>query len=318
MEPLPPAPPTPAAPGGGLLHGLTAGTLRVDPVAQGPSKGRVRRWMYAAAGDAEQAVGAAVVDLGFLATAFVWASVAGHVVTWERIRPLGRGCWVGPTPRGGAGARGRDTVLISGDGGLTVDVAVGPERLRAQIEAGPVTPALLVTDTAGGGWNVTQKAAGYAATGELSLGKLRRRIDGGGWRDWTSGRQDRDTVWRWAAGAGRAVAGDARVGLNVSTGINSARDGEDVVWWDGEPYALEVTTLEPVGEDLAGPWRVAGPGWELHLDPVGARAADEDYRLLRSRYVQPVGRFRGTLPGPDGVVVEVELTGVTEDHEARW
>ncbi len=318
MSVLPATPSTAAA--GSPVEGLWSGGIVSDPVASGSRRGRVRRWLYAAAGEGDTAVGAAIVDLGVVGTAFVWAVIAGQVVTWERLRPLGLGCRVASVPAGGASFRGRggDRVTLAGDGALTVDVGLGRERLRAEVTAGPVTPAHLATATAGGGWNATEKAAGYRTRGELTLGGLRFPVGGGGWRDWTAGRQDRHTEWRWAAGAGSDIDGTRLVGLNVSTGMNAAGAGEDVVWWDGEPHALEVTTLAPVGADLAGPWRIAGPGWDLHLDPVGARAADDDLLLLASRYVQPVGRLTGTLPGPEGTPVEVVLTGVTEDHEARW
>lgn len=316
MPPLAPMPPT-VATDGGRSRGLWAGSLRSDPVETGDRVGRVRRWMYAAAGDADTAVGAAVVDLGFASTAFVWGWVGGQVVTWEGVRPGTIRTGVAPEPAEGAFWRGRDRVSVGGDGSLDLDVRTDGGRLRARISTVAETAATLATVTRGGGWNCTEKAAGYGATGEVELGDAAVALDGGGWRDWTSGRQDRHTVWRWAAGAGTSADG-RRVGLNTSTGMNGEADGEDVVWWDGVPYPLDVTTLAPVGADHAGDWDVAGPGWALRLHPVGVRAADEDYKLIVSRYTQPIGRFTGTLPDPDGRPVQVTLTGVTEDHEARW
>ncbi|MBW3620229.1 MAG: DUF2804 domain-containing protein [Actinobacteria bacterium] len=303
-----------------LPAGLTAGHLDVDPVSFGRRRGRVRRWMYAAAGDEHRCVGAAVADLGYVGTAFVWAVLDGEMVTWERLRPLGRGCTVARTPAGGGSFAGREHLTVGGDGSLTVDVRPpgSTRRLRARLTAGPGTPAVLVTDTPRGGWNVTQKAAGYEVHGELGWEGATAVLAGAGWRDWTAGRQDRDTTWRWAAGAGWSTGGRARVGLNVSTGMNAGGAGEDVVWWDGTPYPLGVSELAPVGDDPAGGWVVAGPGWRVDLEPVGVRAAAEDLLLVSSRYVQPVGRLTGTLPGPDGVPVDVELTGVTESHQARW
>lgn len=315
-----------------LRSGLSAGRLDVDPAFFRSRRGRLRRWMYAAAGNEERSVGAAVVDLGFVGTAFVWAVLDGDVVTWERTRPLGRGCTVGPVPTAGAEVEqrrrrphaeqgGRDTVALGGDGSLTIDVR--PEgshrRLHAALTAGPVTPAVLVTETPRGGWNVTEKAAGYAIGGHLGWADATATFAGSGWRDWTTGRQDRHTHWRWVAGAGTTARnGRSRVGINVSTGMNAAGAGEDVVWWDGEPYGLDVSTVAPSGDDPAGSWVVTGPGWRLDLEPVGARAADENLLVVSSRYVQPVGRIVGTLPSPDGDRVEVALTGVAEHHEARW
>ncbi len=324
MRPLPATPAAPAAPGGGLLHGLTAGELRVDPVAYGPGRGRRRRWYYVAAADTQVGAGAAVVDLAVVAVAFAWANLDGDVITWERRFPLGRGAWVGPTPRGGAGCRTRrgETILLDADGGLHLDLTIAGERLRADVHAVAGTPAVAVTPTPGGGWNTTQKEAGQRVTGTVSLGTLTFDLDGGGWRDWTSGRQDRHTTWRWAAGAGRI--GQRTVGINVSTGMNGAGPGEDVVWWDGAPYPLAVDELTPTGDDPAGPWRVAGHDdtvgdWTLDFDPQGVRSASENLIVMRSRYVQPIGTFHGTLPTPEATLARVAaMPGVTEDHEAVW
>lgn len=84
------------------------------------------------------------------------------------------------------------------------------------------------------------------------------------------------------------------------------------------PHALTVTVLSPTGDDPRGRWQVSGPDWELRLEPAGARSAVENLLVVRSRYVQPIGRFAGTLPDPSGQPVEVRLVGVTEDHAARW
>jgi hypothetical protein len=319
LAPLPPAPATPTDPSGALLHGLFAGRDAADPVAAGARRGRVRRWCYAAAGSADGVlVGAAVVSLGPVGTAFAFVHAGGRTTTWDRRLP---GPWasVGRTPAGGASARWRgSSIVIDGAGGLTLDLVHPEGPVRAALSAGGCTPATLTTATAAGGWNRTEKAAGHAVAGEVTVAGVTHALEGGGWRDWTAGRQDRHTTWRWAAGAGTAADG-RRVGLNVSTGMNGLEDGEDVVWWDGVPYPLPVDVLRPLDPAApGGAWEVSGPGWRLVLEPWGVRAADEDLRLVRSSYVQPLGVLTGTLPGPDGTAVPVTLTGVTEDHDAVW
>lgn len=266
-------------------------------------------------------MGAAVVDLGVVAVAFAWAVLDGRTVTWETRRPLRRGAWVAPTPPGGAGLTTRGARLrLHGDGGLDLDVPVADGRLTASVQARePAAPVVLSTPTPSGGWNVTQKAAGTAVGGDLRLAGAGGALasTAGGWRDWTSGRQDRATTWRWAAGAGHDRAG-RRIGLNLSTGMNGCGPGEDLVWVDGAPHPVVVEHLAPVGPEASGPWRASGPTWALRFEPWGVRAADENLGLLRSTYTQPIGRFTGTLPGPDGGPLQVGLTGVTEDHLAVW
>ncbi|HEX9766611.1 MAG TPA: DUF2804 family protein [Nitriliruptorales bacterium] len=307
-----------------LLPGLWAGRVERDPALTMPRvRGRLRRWSYAAAGEGDTTLGVAIVDLGFVATAFAFLRHEGDTWTWDHKTPFARGAHVARRAAEASNwAAGRARIAIGGNGSIRCDVPMinGP-RVRARLDAGRPAgdvPAVLRTATAGGGWNVTEKAAGYAVRGiiETDTASLPFGL-AGGWRDWTCGRQDRRTTWRWAAGAGRGANG-ARVGLNVSTGMNDAEAGENVVWWSGVPHALETHELAPVGRARDGDWRVAGPGWQLAFESCGVRAADDDWRLVRSTYTQPIGIFRGTLPDRDGAPVEVELVGVTEDHLAVW
>lgn len=323
--PLRGLPPLPArlATGSALPSGRWAGPLREDITDLGPRRGRLRRWCYVAAGGDHASVGAAVVDIGLLAVTFAWVLVGARTLGFDRRLPLGRHAWVAPIPAGGAGAGGRGwQISLGGDGALELDVPTPGGRLRASVTTREdVTPVVLCTRTPEGGWNVTQKAAGTRAAGWLRLGDGPRTelgSDASGWRDWTTGRQDRTTTWRWAAGGGTATDG-RRVGLNVSTGMNGREVGEDVVWWEGEPHALDLAHLRPVDEvEPTGAWDLGGPGWALHLDPSGLRREDVQLGLLTSRYVQPIGRLHGTLPDPTGTPQPVALAGVTEDHLARW
>jgi len=282
------------------------------------TRGRRRRWVYAAAGDEHGVVGAAVVDVGLLGfgTAFAFASGPDGVVTWDA--GPGRAGRVGGLD-GCANVKRAGGVVEISAAHLRIDVPVAHGRLQAAVDLAAAAPVSLLTPTPDGGWNATTKAAGHAAAGRVRLPDRTWDLDGGAWTDATDGRQDRHTTWRWAAGAGRSQEEDTSVGLQASTGMNALGPGEDLVWWDGEPSPLAVGALGPVvAGAFDGPWELTGDGWSLRLEPQGVRAADEGLGPLRSRYSQPVGTWHGTLPGPDGDPVPVRLAGVAEDHEARW
>lgn len=265
-----------------------------------------------------------MVRLGPVIVAFAYATVGARTVTFDARSTLAPTRTVGATPEDGARFHtARARLELSGDGSLhlRVPTADGLLELRGHT-TDDVLPVVLVTATPAGGWNVTEKAAGTAATLDVSLGDRRLRLhDACGWRDWTAGRQDRHTTWRWAAGAGRATSG-ARVGLNASAGMNGVAEGEDLVWVDGLPRPVTIDRLAPVDADATGgAWQVSGPGLRLDLAPLGERSRREHLGPIVSDYTQPIGRWHGTVPaGHDDHLdpVEVELLGVAEDHLAVW
>ncbi len=315
-----------AAPGGGLRFGRVTGRLHHDPLRLGPRRGRARRWLYAATGgrtaDGRTVVaGAAVVAMGPVLVAFAYATIGTTTATFDARSTRAPGRTVGRTPPGGARFDTRTAHLgLTVDGSIEVEVptAQGALALRTRTTS-DVLPVVLATPTPGGGWNVTEKAAGTGAALELTLSGAQVAVaDAHGWRDWTSGRQDRRTTWRWAAGAGPDKGG-RRIGLNASTGMNGAAQGEDLLWADGLPQPLDLHRLAPVDADATGgAWQVRGPGTRLDLVPTGERSRREELGPIVSDYTQPIGQWRGTVPGPAGTPAAVELFGVAEDHLAVW
>ena len=312
--------------GGDLRFGRVTGRLRHDPLRLGPRRGRARRWLYTAAGGATDdgtpvVAGAAVVQLGAVVIAFAYATLGTRTVTFDARSTRTPGRTVGRTPQDGARYDTRTAHLdLAADGSIEVEVPTpeGALVVRSRTTA-DVLPVVLATPTPGGGWNVTEKAAGSGAAMEVSLaGEVVQVHDAHGWRDWTAGRQDRRTTWRWAAGAGRDAEG-TRIGLNASTGMNGAAQGEDLLWVDGLPRPLELSHLAPLDEEVTGgAWQVRGPGTRLELSPLGERSRREQLGPIVSDYTQPIGRWRGMVPGAAGSPSEVELFGVAEDHLAVW
>ena len=84
------------------------------------------------------------------------------------------------------------------------------------------------------------------------------------------------------------------------------------------------------GADLAGVSRFQYPPYlrvirlmcsgrvDLEFVPEGERREDKNLLVAVSRYVQPIGAFRGRVQVGDRTVAVVDVPGVTEDHEARW
>ena len=57
---------------------------------------------------------------------------------------------------------------------------------------------------------------------------------------------------------------------------------------------------------------------QLYFQPIAANLDQRDYKLVRSRFVQPVGVFDGTIR-VDGISHKIAgLPGVTEDQDVLW
>lgn len=306
--------------GGAATNGLHRGQVTSPPEHRRSRRGRLRRWFYTAAGGTDKEhgdwlIGAAVVAAGPFSTAFAFGHVGDEHLSWDS-----RG-WrtsrrdVGETPDVGAAYDG--AVSLDWQQGLGIDTGTWSIGLSLDTVAADL-PAICATATPAGGWNVTQKLAGVGAAVTLTTPRGRTLDDAQGvaWLDWTSGRQDSRTTWRWGAG-GAVTDHGRRIGWNVSTGMNEI-EGEDVVWLDGVPHRLEDVVLQPTADDTRGRWGLTAGGMDLVLEPSGVRAAREQLVIASSHYVQPYGVWAGTVVAPDATSLEVRGHGVAEDHRVRW
>jgi hypothetical protein len=157
----------------------------------------------------------------------------------------------------------------------------------------------------GGQYIWTAKQAGLAAQGHVTVAGERHAIDAEAFVDDSAGYHARHTAWRWSAGVGRAEDG-RRVAWNLVTGVHDSRESSERTGWvDGAPE--EVGPVE-FANDLS---RVG----DLDFSAWGSREDNTNLLVMRSRYRQPFGTFRGTLP--NGVRL-ARGYGVMEEHDVRW
>ena len=225
-----------------------------------------------------------------------------------RIGPVPQRWWAIALP--GGELHERTTV---GRGGVSV------ERGGVRVEAGGVRIALeleesdgveIASPTSAGHYIWTRKQADVPARGFVEVSGKRHEIDGVAFIDESAGYHDRHTVWKWSAGNGRTSDGRA-LSWNLVAGVHDApADSERTVWIDREPAEVGPVTFAP---DLSHV--TFAEGASLEFTEWAAREEDKNMLLMRSRYRQPFGTFRGTLPGG------IELAqgyGVMEEHDVRW
>lgn len=173
------------------------------------------------------------------------------------------------------------------------------------------------------GVNVTQKSMGLLASGRLEVGRRRYALDGGVvGLDSTHGFLARHTRWHWAMGCGRLEDGTP-LGFNLVAGFNAVAEGSP-----GENVLFLGDQLQPVGPatfrfnaaDPLDPWQISTEDGTVDVTfrPLHAHRDVRNLRILRSRFVQPLGFFTGGLRfGGRGITLS-ELPGVTEDQDMLW
>jgi Protein of unknown function (DUF2804) len=184
-------------------------------------------------------------------------------------------------------------------------VEVRAADVLIELELGHAPPVEVVSPH-GRSFIWTAKRAPVYVRGQVRVGTEHFAIDGEhGFIDESAGYHARHTSWRWSAGVGRSREGRT-VAWNLVEGVHDADvASERTVWVDG--VSSEVAA-QAFAADLSA---VGG----LSFRPWASRDHSANRGLLRSRYRQPFGEFRGKLPG--GVELDAGF-GVMEEHEVWW
>ncbi|MCC6645259.1 MAG: DUF2804 domain-containing protein [Polyangiaceae bacterium] len=288
---------------------------------------RHKRWFYTAVSTDELWLGAAIVDTGYAANAFAYVSSheRGVLATTSHLGVPGLGCRVGDLPEEGADARFRSLDahlrLRRREGSSAYELVVDSKELQAwaTIETARAPwPLTAIARPLGGEVNVTEKRALCDVRGEVRFRGERHVLDGGlAGMDYTQGLLPRMTAWRWAYMLGRTDAG-LRVALNLVEGFNGGV--ECGVWVGRRLYAVGEGRFEFDRNNPDKPWRVttACGAVDLRFESVGVHAERRDLLLIRSEFVQPVGRFFGAVRVGDREVEIDGVPGVVEDQSVRW
>ena len=305
----------------------------VPGVSWDTAAGRVRRtlqgktWHYVGIAAPTCFAAFAIIDLGWVQSAFAYVFDRERRVLAADLSFVGiPGRTAHVADRAGEGARstwrgrGAELSLERAPGATTWQVRANASgmTLSAELATAAAPPTMCaIAKIDGGVGNCTHKTVGLAASGVIEAGGRRWDLDPAsatGMLDHTRGILARDTRWRWA------MASRPGLGFNLVEGFNGPV--ENVAWVGETIVPLGAARFEFDARDPMKPWHVsAGAGaLDLEFQPEGRRGEDKNLVLAMSRYVQPIGTFRGVIrPGEGGAPIDVrDLCGVTEDHAARW
>ncbi|MFO0548274.1 MAG: DUF2804 domain-containing protein [Polyangiaceae bacterium] len=284
-----------------------------------------KRWSYVAIADENVFAGLAVVSVSYAATvlAFVLDRKRGELVFDASV--------MGPASAtsfedGGPGRRG----ARFGFGGTRI--SVGDERVVADLpgragrgahilveatDAPRPTPIGAVVPIEGGFGNATEKRL-VEVRGEILAGNRRWVLDRAvAGFDHTAGYLARHTAWRWAFGLGFTEDGH-RIGFNLVEGF--VGEAECGGWLDGALYPFGEGRFEFSEGSPLEPWRVRTTcgGVDLRFAPAGLHAEHKNLGVVKSKFIQPVGAFEGTIRFGERTVAVRGLPGVTEHQDVLW
>lgn len=324
---------------------------RLNPAAKGWSRrplhranlrgrwGRTKRWDYWGILAGDLAIAVTYADVDYLGMVNVWWCDLATGLTGGRdvTVPLGRGVTLPAVP-------GSVPLRWSGRG-LALEIVTGRDGSRFEAswterDGRPATLRALVADPSGHEslnvvipWDerrfqYTQKDQARPASGQLRVGDQHWAFGAAAGEAWGvldvgRGRWPYRTNWNWAGGAGRAVDGEAVVGLQlggkwtVGTGFT-----ENGVVVDGR--------LTKIGDELA--WDYS---WSEPLQPWKVRSADGSLDLvLTGRYDkhtginagaiamevhQVFGTWAGTIATDEHGELRVDgIEGFAEESRSRW
>jgi hypothetical protein len=293
-----------------------------------------KKWVWAFAATPELATLMAIVDVGYTSNAFVMAVDLKNGRTLYDSSALGP-----PRPLTSVSAekderftaRFRAPALRASVRGQSVECKAGWATLLArpglecQWEAtsiGAAPPLTVIAPVEGGVVNVTQKSSALPVSGRVEIAGQSYSLDGAvGGFDLTHGALARATRWRWAFAAGRLNDGTP-IGFNLVEGFNEARDdvNENAVWIGQTLYPLGRARFRFDRSQPLASWYVStvDGSLELTFEPVALHQEARDLMLVKSVYVQPVGRWRGVMT-IEGRRYPIDgLPGVAEDQDVRW
>lgn len=296
-----------------------------------------KRWLYLLLREGPLVVAAAVVRTGYAATALVWAWEAdGEGFLDERVAMAPP--FAASVEDGGPGARSArfeagGLRITLADEAATIDALPGASpgagersssaglrtplhlRVRLSATAAPAMGAIGLIE--GGIASATQKHLA-TARGEIVVAGRRVAVDHGMVGiDYTSGLLARRTVWKWAFALGRTADG-RRVAINLVQGFMG--EAECALWVDDVLWPVGEGIIELDPSDPRRPWKVATRcgSIDLRFEPGAVHAQNRDMLVVKSRFLQPAGRFRGVVRAGGVELGELDLLGVTEDQDVTW
>jgi len=309
---------------------------------------RLKQWHHHTLQNGRWFVGLAVVNLGYVANAWVYLidreSPKSISSEYRALVPLGIGVSLGSSSMEGTAtwkSRG-NRIAIQADShqgwSIELSVTVDGKLLEGHCTISQPEESLALLYPLEGVHQrraaYTHKAAGMPVEGSLRWGDQElqfNKADSFATLDWTRSYARRTTIWKWASFSGLASQGQStvRVGLNLSAEVYD--DKENSLWLNGKVYVVGPVTFTLPKRVTQDPWTVCSSNGALRLEfvPHAAREEHLNVIMVASKFSQVGGVFSGTIDlnaltesgsvdGEHSLITVENILGVVETHYAVW
>lgn len=267
---------------------------------------RRKKWVWLGIASDEAWVSLAIVRLGYAASAFAYVTDRRQMLA-ERsvVVPPFAASVDGPPGSAELAFLGDRLAFVRSGDVLSISGRLGAIGIAATLDFARA-PSVAASASFGAGLaSRTEKRVLAAVTGHVTVGERAIALDGGrGGSDWSDGTMPRHTRWRWAFGLGQGVA------FNLTEGFVGAAECALVTAEGTRALAAPVIAYD----EPSGPWTLRGEDVDLVFTPHAVHAQRTNLVVVRSRFLQPAGTFRGRV----GAVELEGVPGVVEDHDVLW
>jgi hypothetical protein len=290
--------------------GAFTGPLPAVTLARSMLRTKKWVWLGISAGDVWATL--ALVRTGYAATVFAFVADRTGMLAERVVLATPQAVRVSDAPHddvtvASAVWRGARVGIDRREGAWAVRGVVGPIAFDAELVFAEEGQLSVVAPLGPGRLSATEKRAPLHVLGRITVAGRVIELDGGrAGYDYTHGHMPRHTRWRWAFGLDRDLA------LNLTSGFVGAAECA-LLRANGAVVPVAEPRIDFGRTPLERAWTLEGEGIDLRFEPVAAHAQSTNLVLVRSRFVQCVGRFRGTVAGN-----AIDMPGVVEDQDSLW
>ncbi len=276
-----------------------------------------KSWIFCSSYTKDYFIGMALVDVGYLAKAFcyVYDCQTGNVWEDSQIKPIGFSTSFSANPSDEWKLKPYELLLQHDT--ITLQFNGSAFKIHWNIKLNP-SGLLFICPSHGKNrpFHSTFKNLGLSQQINISTSNKNIHIDSPtACIDYSYGYPPRKTMWNWLSITGTDEK-NRQIALNLVDHFNN--NLENYIWIDHQPYPVGDVRFIYDKRNKNKPWRIESKTVELTFHVDWQRGENLNIGILKSSFIQVMGRVQGTIRIENMEPFYLKANGVCEDHHALW